>query len=390
MRNHLQEHRGIHQPLRGTSSTAFVSVTGRVYNGRFDKVSDAIRVPRRGLGSGAGLAGFAAAPGPWRSRPRRGPRPSGARAFDVSHAACEMALFVLVTARPTSLTRKYEENLRVLVLPELGGVPISTLTSGDVQRFVDGLAAARTPEHARKALTALRVALRVAIRYGELEANPCAGARVPASADWERPPRILTPEEAAAIIAQAEKDDAEFKRSLGGPLIALAFGSGLRMGELLALRWGQDGLDLDQGLVHVRRSLDRVREVTTDDTPRSHRSRGRREEPFHCRPRTLPAFDAMDFARGRPEDGALLFCGGLTETHFLPFRQQGPSSGLRQASWFAEPLPRFHDTRHAFASHALAAGPHASCRCCPARAHGRRASAAALRTCACRRACPCW
>jgi hypothetical protein len=70
-----------------------------------------------------------------------------------------------------SVVRKYEENLRTLVLPAIGSVPITTLTTGDCQRLVDGIAAARTPEHARKALTALRVA----VTYGELPVNPALG-----------------------------------------------------------------------------------------------------------------------------------------------------------------------------------------------------------------------
>src|SRR4051794_18501677 len=35
-----------------------------------------------------------------------------------------------------SVVRKYEENLRVLVLPRIGAVPIATLTGGDCQRLV--------------------------------------------------------------------------------------------------------------------------------------------------------------------------------------------------------------------------------------------------------------
>src|SRR5688572_24866553 len=53
---------------------------------------------------------------------------------------------------------------------------------------------------------------------------------------------------------QCEADDARLKRSFAAPRYTLAFGAGLRMGELLALRWGPDGLDLDSGVVHVRAS----------------------------------------------------------------------------------------------------------------------------------------
>lgn len=75
-------------------------------------------------------------------------------------------------------------------------MPVGTLTRGDVQRLVDAIAAERTPEHARKALVALRVAMRVAERDGLLEpgSNPCAGVRAPADQCIEQPARILTPQ----------------------------------------------------------------------------------------------------------------------------------------------------------------------------------------------------
>src|SRR5436305_2010159 len=62
----------------------------------------------------------------------------------------------------------------------------------------------------------------------------------------------------AAIVERCAADDARLERSFAGPLYALAFGAGLRLGVLLALCWGPDGLDLEAGVVHVRASLDRV------------------------------------------------------------------------------------------------------------------------------------
>ncbi len=154
-------------------------------------------------------------------------------------------------------------------MPAIGGVPVGALTRGDVQRLVDGIAAERTPEHARKALVALRVTLRVAERDGLIEpgSNPCAGVRAPADQRIERAARILTPQEVSGILESAAADDARLGRSFGAPLIALLFGTGLRLGEALALPWGPEGLDLEAGVVRVRRSLDRVRDKETAPSP---------------------------------------------------------------------------------------------------------------------------
>jgi integrase len=280
-----------------------------------------------------------------------------------------------------SVCRKYEEALRTLVLPQIGAVPIASLTHGDCQRLVDELAAGRTPEHGRKALTALRVALRVAERDGEIETNPCAGVQVPASAEGERASRFLTPEESASVIAAALADDERLGRSFAGPLVALLFATGLRLGEALALTWGADGIDLDAGVVRVRQSLDRVRNASGAYPLLSPKSRAaRRDVP-------LPAEDAARMRRhrlatGRPADGSLVFAGPLGEalspvpatrafkracfrarvftadatpsllalTSYSEFKRSCAEAKLEQ------PLPHPHDARHTFATHALAAG----------------------------------
>jgi pimeloyl-ACP methyl ester carboxylesterase len=172
------------------------------------------------------------------------------------------------TSYKPSVVRKYEEQLRTLVVPLIGSMPVAAITKGDVQRLVDAMAARRTPEHALKALVALRVLMRVAERDGAIPpgAGPCQGVRAPADDRGRRPVRILIPEEVMRILAAAEADDHALGRSLGAPLIALLFGTGLRLGEALALPWGAEGIDLDAAAVRVRRSLDRVRDPRTFTT----------------------------------------------------------------------------------------------------------------------------
>ena len=323
-------------------------------------------------------------------RVRSAPEPPGRAVTveDASRRLCRGMVDGTVRARDgrpykPSVVRKYEEALRCLVLPRVGAVPIVTLTIGDVQRLVDELAADRTPEHARKALTALRVALRLAERYGELTANPCAGVRVPVAGEAEKPPRILTPEEAAAIVAAAERDDERLRRSFGGPLIALAFGAGLRLGELLALRWGPDALDLDAGVVRVRASLDRVRDrggVYREHAPKSRAAR--RDVPLA--PEDVARLRRHRLASGRPADRELVFTvDGEAASPVPAYRafkracradqldaarsrlerakaagdQESIADARRElAAAKRSPAPRFHDARHAFATHALAAG----------------------------------
>jgi integrase len=252
------------------------------------------------------------------------------------------------------VTRKYERALRLDVLPRVGAALVSCFTHGDTQRLVDDIAAARSAEHARQALTALRVALRVCKRYGELDANPCDRVRVPVDAAGETPPRVLAPEEAERIVAAAYAEDAKLGRSLGGPFARLAFASGLRMGELLALQYGPHGLDLDAGVVRVRASLDRVRDeagVFQRQPPKSKASR--RDVPLSGE--AVKAMREHRLATGRPGDGSSVFLrpddGQWTPAApYRAFLRAAKTAGI------AEPLPNPHDARHAYATWMLGAG----------------------------------
>jgi integrase len=295
-------------------------------------------------------------------RPASGPdtQPHPVRVHDAAVRLCRGMVDGTIRTRDglpykPSVARKYEEALRVDVLPRIGAAPVQTLTRGDVQRLVDEIAAVRTVEAARKALVALRVTLRVCAQRGELDADPCTAVRAPASHDGERPARILTPDEAGAIIAAADAADEKRGRSLAGPMLRVALGTGLRLGEQLALTWGPDCVDLDAATVRVRRAFDR--ELQPDGTyrvvaPKTRASR--RDVPLT--PADVAALRRHRLATGRPPDGALVF----TRPDGRPLEPQNAARRiLAQAceqAGVAEPWPRWHDLRHAYATHTLAAG----------------------------------
>jgi integrase len=255
-----------------------------------------------------------------------------------------------------SVVREYEASLRLHALPRIGTVPVLELTRGDVQRLVDALAAEMGAATARKTLTALRVALRLADRYGELDgANPCAGVKTPTGEQEERPARVLSLAETTALRDAAARDDARLGRSFAAPLIALALDTGLRLGELLALAWGRSGLDLDARLVHVRRGVDRRPDTTGVYPLIAPKSRASvRDVPLPAA--TASLLRRHRLAQGRPADGALVFA----DPHGNPW----PPMGAPREAWtrvlklakLAAPAPRFHDLRHAYATQMLAAG----------------------------------
>ena len=144
-----------------------------------------------------------------------------------------------------SVIRDYERQLRLYIEPELGAKKLSDLSRVEVQDFADRiLATGLDPSTVKNCLMPLRVIYRRAFARSEVAINPTAGLELPAARG--RRQRIADPVEAAALI--------EALRPAERPLWALALYSGLRRGELWALRW--EDIDLDAGVIHVRRGWD--------------------------------------------------------------------------------------------------------------------------------------
>lgn len=128
--------------------------------------------------------------------------------------------------------------MRLYVAPAMGNIPLAKLEPADISRMLSRLGARGdlSPTIVRYSLV-VRVALGRALRQGSLLRNVAALVEAPARARPEMQP--LTAEQARALIASV-------RDHRHGPLFTLAIATGMRQGELLALRW-QD-IDLEPGL----------------------------------------------------------------------------------------------------------------------------------------------
>lgn len=253
-----------------------------------------------------------------------------------------------------AVSRRLESSLRVHVLPRIGATPVADLGRRHVQVLVDELAAERGAETARKALHALSVVCRLAVRDGLIEANPAHGVRVPSDGRAERPVRILTPAECAALLDAAAADDARQGRSLAFPLVALLLGSGARSGEALGARWGS-GLDLDAGVLRVVESLDRVRGADGSLARVDPKSRaGVREVPLA--PSDVAILRRHRLASGRLPDGTPVFADARGEPLAAGGAPRRSWERVVRAAGIAEPMPTLHHLRHAWAVAMLRAG----------------------------------
>lgn len=152
------------------------------------------------------------------------------------------------TRRPHTLAT-YEMLARLHLRPALGRLPLRTLDVGHVRALLENRRARGLKPGTLAVLhAALSSALRYAMRREWISRNVAGLVSVPRG---ERPARVVW----------SEAEVARFVAGLDGhadaPLLLLALASGLRQGELLALRW-QD-VDLTAAALTVRHTLTRIR-----------------------------------------------------------------------------------------------------------------------------------
>lgn len=233
--------------------------------------------------------------------------------------------------RPRSATR-YADIVRLYLVPALGRVRLGDLTPEHVTGAMDewAMAGASASSIAYR-VRILRMALGRALQARRVVYNAAALVDLPA---W-RPAEITPPDEHAI--------DAILARVAGTPLevaYALAIGTGIRQGELLALRWRD--VDLGTGLVTIRAS--RVYGSTLIGAPKTRA--GRRVLP-------LPGWTHTILARhhGHPDSYLIATSSGRPlDARNLLRRHQ------RLCAELGLPPSRWHDLRHYAATRLLQRG----------------------------------
>ena len=249
--------------------------------------------------------------------------------------------------RPRVHTR-YEEIVRLHLLPALGDLPLAKLTPQHlVALYGQKVAGGLSPATVQRVHNLLHRALRDAVAWQMVARNVC---------DVAKPPRVPKPEMRSFSIEEARR----FLVALADePLEAyylLAITTGLRQGELLGLQWRD--VDWDNRQLQIRRQASRVKGTGWIlQEPKSARSR-----------RAVPLIDlSLDaLRRHRARQNEQRLAAAVWHENDLVFangvgRVLEPQNILRR-SWLPllarANLPRIrqHDLRHSMASLMLALG----------------------------------
>ena len=148
------------------------------------------------------------------------------------------------TVRPTTYER-YEQIVRVHIRPVLGGLKIKNVTPAHVRGlYREKLETGLSPRTVQYIHVTLHKALKQAVADGLIPRNATEAVKPPQVRREEMRP--LSPEQVKALLETARDDRLE-------ALYVLAVTTGLRQGELLALKW--EDVDLESGTLRVRRTL---------------------------------------------------------------------------------------------------------------------------------------
>lgn len=147
--------------------------------------------------------------------------------------------------RPTTL-EEYRRDLEAHVLPVLGRRRLSQIEPRHVKLLASDLAkAGRLPSTVRNIMAPLRALFATAVEEGVVRTNPCAGLRLPGGTTPDRHARALTEDELARLVQEVPE--------AWRLVVQFLAQTGLRIGELIALRW--EDIDLGARRVKVRRRL---------------------------------------------------------------------------------------------------------------------------------------
>lgn len=256
----------------------------------------------------------------------------------------------LVTIKPTvrpTTWKRYGELLKHATT-RLGSTSLIKLTPQQVSQLYaleleDGLAP-RTVKHLH---TVLHHALKDAVRHGLVQRNVTELVDPPRAPRHEQ--QALNPEQAQRLIQAAQEDRL-------GTLVVVAIHTGMRLGELLGLRWQY--VDLKNGVLQVRGSLQRAPHGYVIAEPKTNASRRavlltpaacealwRHQARQHAeREAAGPLWSANDLVFcnevGKPLNGTVVLRG-----YFYPLLER---AGL--------PRVRLHDLRHTAATLLLSQG----------------------------------
>lgn len=235
--------------------------------------------------------------------------------------------YASVQVKPSTFLN-YSSMINSSLIPYFGNVLLADIQTMDIQRYVakrlkEGLSGSTV----QKALVLLKGMYKQAEEWGYVKVNPALNVKAPKRKFVEM--QALTPEEVKVLL---DAFDPEWK-----PFFFTAIFTGMRLGELRAIRWSD--IDWNGGVIRVRRSVWHG-EFQEPKTRNAIRNIGMSPMLIKVlkeyQETTEGSFDDLIFSTA---SGGIIDDANLRNRVFQPALEK---AGLRKI--------RIHDLRHTYAS----------------------------------------
>ncbi|RUU45007.1 site-specific integrase [Mesorhizobium sp. M6A.T.Ce.TU.002.03.1.1] len=149
--------------------------------------------------------------------------------------------------RERATVARYKSTYELYIKPKFGATKLAALTSPAIQTFIDDLTGTMSASSLAKVHGALTSIYKHAVSRGHAAINPARDIQMPSATRDKKRPEMPTKDELRAILKHTP--------ARWIPFVRTAMLTGMRASELRGIQWRD--VDLDAGIVHVRRRVDR-------------------------------------------------------------------------------------------------------------------------------------
>ena len=235
---------------------------------------------------------------------------------------------------------EYENRIYKHIIPEIGVIPLNQLTQSDLQQFyarekangrkirIETYGAGLSDRVIRAIHANCRSALEKAVQDGLIKTNPAIGCKLPPKKSREM--KVLTQNETVRFLNRA-KEEGYYE------LFLLELGTGMRRGEILALKWSD--LNFKTGELQITRQVNVIHGETIISEPKTKSS---------IRTVILPPLLRKILSKYKKTvESEWIFPSPIDDT-----KPRNPSAVRKRLQLILKqagcPKVRFHDLRHTF------------------------------------------